>query len=162
MTGGQVAPTTPLAAKTKTSFYGNPEDPFDACELAKQPGQLMLPAGPQPILCLCPRPLPKPFLMRVLPLSKSLRSVPPRPDASCMGFQIQEPCSISLGKKPSPPRQHRVKVQKNSKGNTSSAPFFRIGKERSFQKDISKWLENRERTIRPLRRSKEDHGEYCY
>ena len=38
MTGGQVAPTTPLKAKTKTSFYGNPEDPFDACELAKVAG----------------------------------------------------------------------------------------------------------------------------
>ena len=38
MTGGQVAPTTPLAAKTKTSFFGNPEDPFDACELAKAAG----------------------------------------------------------------------------------------------------------------------------
>jgi len=38
MTGGQAAPTTPLAAKTKTSFFGNPEDPFDACELAKAAG----------------------------------------------------------------------------------------------------------------------------
>ena len=38
MTGGQVAPTTPFAAKTKTSFFGNPEDPFDACELAKAAG----------------------------------------------------------------------------------------------------------------------------
>ncbi len=39
MTGGQVAPIlTPLKAKTKTSFYGNPEDPFDACELAKAAG----------------------------------------------------------------------------------------------------------------------------
>jgi len=38
MTGGQVAPTTSLKAKTKTSFYGNPEDPFDACELAKAAG----------------------------------------------------------------------------------------------------------------------------
>ena len=38
MTGGQVAPTTPLAAKTKTSFFGNPEDPFDACEIAKAAG----------------------------------------------------------------------------------------------------------------------------
>ncbi len=38
MTGGQVAPTTPLAAKTKTSFFGNPEDPFDSCNLAKAAG----------------------------------------------------------------------------------------------------------------------------
>lgn len=38
MTGGQVAPTTPNAGKTKTSPYGNPEHPFNGCELAKAAG----------------------------------------------------------------------------------------------------------------------------
>ena len=38
MTGGQVAPTTPYDAKTTTSPHGNPEVPFDACELAKTSG----------------------------------------------------------------------------------------------------------------------------
>lgn len=38
MTGGQVAPTSPVGAKTKTSPYGNLEGPFDACELAKASG----------------------------------------------------------------------------------------------------------------------------
>jgi 2-oxoglutarate ferredoxin oxidoreductase subunit beta len=38
MTGGQLAPTTPSAASTKTSPYGNPENPFDSCELAKAAG----------------------------------------------------------------------------------------------------------------------------
>jgi 2-oxoglutarate ferredoxin oxidoreductase subunit beta len=38
MTGGQVAPTTPSMAKTSTSPSGNPELPFDACELAKGSG----------------------------------------------------------------------------------------------------------------------------
>ncbi len=38
MTGGQVAPTTPLDAKTKTSFFGKPEEPFYACDLAKAAG----------------------------------------------------------------------------------------------------------------------------
>ncbi len=38
MTGGQVAPTTPSMAKTSTSPSGNPELPFDACELAKGAG----------------------------------------------------------------------------------------------------------------------------
>ncbi|MEW6266205.1 MAG: thiamine pyrophosphate-dependent enzyme [Thermodesulfobacteriota bacterium] len=34
MTGGQVAPTTPLGARTQTSPWGNPEPPLDACALA--------------------------------------------------------------------------------------------------------------------------------
>ena len=34
MTGGQVAPTSPYHAYTRTSPYGNPEMPFDACSLA--------------------------------------------------------------------------------------------------------------------------------
>ena len=38
MTGGQVAPTTPIASKTKTSPYGNFERPFDACEVARASG----------------------------------------------------------------------------------------------------------------------------
>jgi 2-oxoglutarate ferredoxin oxidoreductase subunit beta len=38
MTGGQVAPTTPAGGRTKTSFYGNPEGPFDACDLARSAG----------------------------------------------------------------------------------------------------------------------------
>jgi len=33
MTGGQTSPTTPKASRTKTSPYGNPEDPFDAAKL---------------------------------------------------------------------------------------------------------------------------------
>jgi len=35
MTGGQVAPTTPLQGRTQTSPYGNLEPPFDVCELAR-------------------------------------------------------------------------------------------------------------------------------
>lgn len=38
MTGGQAAPTTPTASKTKTSPYGNPEIPFNGCELARAAG----------------------------------------------------------------------------------------------------------------------------
>ena len=38
MTGGQVAPTTPYRARTQTSPRGNPEQPFDACELARSAG----------------------------------------------------------------------------------------------------------------------------
>ena len=38
MTGGQVAPTTPLDATTTTTPYGNLEPPLDACELAKAAG----------------------------------------------------------------------------------------------------------------------------
>ncbi len=34
MTGGQLSPSTPHAIKTKTSPYGNPENPFDAVALA--------------------------------------------------------------------------------------------------------------------------------
>lgn len=38
MTGGQVAPTTPLRGRTQTSPYGNIEPPFDVCELARAAG----------------------------------------------------------------------------------------------------------------------------
>jgi 2-oxoglutarate ferredoxin oxidoreductase subunit beta len=38
MTGGQVAPTTPLAAIATTSPYGNLEDPFNLCHLADSAG----------------------------------------------------------------------------------------------------------------------------
>jgi len=38
MTGGQVAPTTPLQGRTQTSPYGNLEPPFDVCELARSAG----------------------------------------------------------------------------------------------------------------------------
>ncbi len=34
MTGGQLAPSTPFGAKTTTSFTGNPETPFNFCDLA--------------------------------------------------------------------------------------------------------------------------------
>lgn len=34
MTGGQVAPTSPVGAVTTTTPYGNIEDPFDMCQLA--------------------------------------------------------------------------------------------------------------------------------
>ena len=38
MTGGQVAPTTPLGLTTVTSPYGNAENPFDISELVKGAG----------------------------------------------------------------------------------------------------------------------------
>jgi 2-oxoglutarate ferredoxin oxidoreductase subunit beta len=38
MTGGQVAPTTPLGLRTVTTPFGNPENPFDICELVKGAG----------------------------------------------------------------------------------------------------------------------------
>ncbi len=38
MTGGQVAPTTPLELKTSTTPYGNREKPFDICRLALAAG----------------------------------------------------------------------------------------------------------------------------
>lgn len=38
MTGGQVSPSTPCRAVSKTSVYGNPESPFDAAELARAAG----------------------------------------------------------------------------------------------------------------------------
>jgi 2-oxoglutarate ferredoxin oxidoreductase subunit beta len=34
MTGGQVAPTTPYLLKTRTTPFGNPEEPFNVCKLA--------------------------------------------------------------------------------------------------------------------------------
>lgn len=38
MTGGQYSPTTPTGAKTKTTVYGNIDDPFDICKLASAAG----------------------------------------------------------------------------------------------------------------------------
>jgi len=38
MTGGQLAPTTPLGFKTTTTPYGNPEPPLDACQLVASLG----------------------------------------------------------------------------------------------------------------------------
>jgi 2-oxoglutarate ferredoxin oxidoreductase subunit beta len=38
MTGGQVAPTTPLKAQTTTTPYGNIEDPMDICQVAAAAG----------------------------------------------------------------------------------------------------------------------------
>jgi 2-oxoglutarate ferredoxin oxidoreductase subunit beta len=38
MTGGQVAPTSPIGAVTTTTPYGNIEDPFDMCQLAVAAG----------------------------------------------------------------------------------------------------------------------------
>jgi len=38
MTGGQVAPTTPLGQATSTTPYGNVEDKFDLCRLAQTAG----------------------------------------------------------------------------------------------------------------------------
>lgn len=38
MTGGQLAPSTPLGAKTTTSMDGSPEDPFNFCALASACG----------------------------------------------------------------------------------------------------------------------------
>lgn len=38
MTGGQVAPTTPMGIKTSTTPYGNLENSFDICELATAAG----------------------------------------------------------------------------------------------------------------------------
>ena len=38
MTGGQVAPTTPLGLTTVTTPFGNAENPFDVCELVKGAG----------------------------------------------------------------------------------------------------------------------------
>ncbi len=38
MTGGQVAPTTPIGLTTVTTPFGNAENPFDICELVKGAG----------------------------------------------------------------------------------------------------------------------------
>ena len=38
MTGGQVAPTTPLGLRTATTPYGNREKPFDLCQLVTTAG----------------------------------------------------------------------------------------------------------------------------
>ena len=38
MTGGQLAPTTPMRSKTTTTPYGNPEEPFNAVALAAAAG----------------------------------------------------------------------------------------------------------------------------
>jgi 2-oxoglutarate ferredoxin oxidoreductase subunit beta len=38
MTGGQVAPTTPIKTITHTTPYGNMESPFDGCKLAEAAG----------------------------------------------------------------------------------------------------------------------------
>lgn len=56
MTGGQVAPTTPISKRTQTSPYGNVEFPFDVCELAKAAGATYVArttvAHPRPLLNL--------------------------------------------------------------------------------------------------------------
>ena len=38
MTGGQFSPTTPTGSKTKTSVFGNIDEPFDICRLAQAAG----------------------------------------------------------------------------------------------------------------------------
>jgi 2-oxoglutarate ferredoxin oxidoreductase subunit beta len=38
MTGGQVAPTTPLGLQTITTPFGNAENPFDICKLVEGAG----------------------------------------------------------------------------------------------------------------------------
>jgi 2-oxoglutarate/2-oxoacid ferredoxin oxidoreductase subunit beta len=38
MTGGQASPTTPHGMKATTAVYGNMEQPFDTCELARSAG----------------------------------------------------------------------------------------------------------------------------
>lgn len=38
MTGGQLSPTTPAGFKTRTSPYGNPENPLDTCKLVAEAG----------------------------------------------------------------------------------------------------------------------------
>lgn len=40
MTGGQVSPTTPTYRKTTTTLFGNPDIPFDICNLAKSAGAI--------------------------------------------------------------------------------------------------------------------------
>jgi 2-oxoglutarate ferredoxin oxidoreductase subunit beta len=54
MTGGQVAPTTPVSKRTQTSPFGNVEYPFDVCELAKAAGATYVArwtvAHPRPLL----------------------------------------------------------------------------------------------------------------
>jgi 2-oxoglutarate ferredoxin oxidoreductase subunit beta len=54
MTGGQVAPTTPLQGRTQTSPYGNIEFPFDVCDLARSAGATYVArwttAHPKPLL----------------------------------------------------------------------------------------------------------------
>jgi 2-oxoglutarate/2-oxoacid ferredoxin oxidoreductase subunit beta len=45
MTGGQVAPTTPLGAKAHTMPYGNIEPPFDAVDLAMAAGATFVARG---------------------------------------------------------------------------------------------------------------------
>jgi 2-oxoglutarate ferredoxin oxidoreductase subunit beta len=42
MTGGQVAPTTPLQAVATTTPYGNLEEPFDLCHLADSAGAVFV------------------------------------------------------------------------------------------------------------------------
>jgi 2-oxoglutarate ferredoxin oxidoreductase subunit beta len=54
MTGGQVAPTTPLGESTITTPYGNVEDDFDLCRLAQTAGATYVArwttAHPQPLV----------------------------------------------------------------------------------------------------------------
>jgi 2-oxoglutarate ferredoxin oxidoreductase subunit beta len=54
MTGGQVAPTTPVDGRTQTSPFGSVEHPFDVCELAKAAGATYVArwtaAHPRPLL----------------------------------------------------------------------------------------------------------------
>jgi 2-oxoglutarate/2-oxoacid ferredoxin oxidoreductase subunit beta len=94
MTGGQVAPTTPLKAKTKTSFYGDPEDPFDTCELAKVAGATYVArwtaANPLPLS----RSIARQSTTRGFPLLRSSPSVPLRRDASSTAPQTQPSCWI--------------------------------------------------------------------
>ena len=45
MTGGQYSPLTPVGSMTSTSPYGNLENPFDICELAKGAGATYVARG---------------------------------------------------------------------------------------------------------------------
>jgi len=60
MTGGQVAPTTPIGSNAHTTPYGNYEPPFNPVELAMSAAQHLLPAAPLMLLFKQPTSSKKP------------------------------------------------------------------------------------------------------
>lgn len=76
MTGGQVAPTTPMEAITHTTPYGNPEPPLDACKLAVSLGATYVTRWVVPLAKQCIQSIKELLLHRGFGLLECLSQCP--------------------------------------------------------------------------------------
>ena len=76
MTGGQVAPTTPMDAITHTTPYGNPEPPLDACRLAVSLGATYVARWAVPLARQCIQSIKELLLHRGFGLLECLSQCP--------------------------------------------------------------------------------------